>query len=309
MSLRAMLWALEHAPVTNPARLVVLLALADCAKDDGTAAWPTQERLAERSRCSTRSVRRYLKDLEEIDGVIRRGDQELVAHLRRDQRPVVWDLAMDVAATGQIGRPSSTTTGQSVPPVGSNDRTARAERPDRAGQNDRTLLSTEQSFSPYGRETVLELSNAGAPADDQPADTSITEDRRLAEMNPDELFEIFWGIYPSRTGKIAARASWDKQLGGRKKPPRPAVAPRVIIDGARRYAEDPNRDPEFTKHPTTWLNQGCWDDEPLPPRSRRGTPTQRLSNVLEIGARLQAEQDQREAVASRAHHLRAIEGG
>lgn len=213
MSLRAMLWALEHAPVENPARLVVLLALADCAADDGTAAWPTQERLAARARCSTRSVRRYLKDLEEVDGVIRRGDQELVAHFRRDLRPVVWDLVMDAGTGGQIGRPSSTTTGQTDRADSGNDRTAGAERPDRAGQNDRTLLSTEQSFFPYGEETVLEQSGARKRASRLPKPFPITDEMRAwaradapkaTPRDHDQFCDYWW----ARAGKDATKLDW-----------------------------------------------------------------------------------------------------
>jgi len=39
-----------------------------------------------------------------------------------------------------------------------------------------------------------------------------------------------------------------------------------ICDGARRYADDPNRSPSYTAHAATWLNAHRWGDEPLPPR-------------------------------------------
>jgi hypothetical protein len=44
----------------------------------------------------------------------------------------------------------------------------------------------------------------------------------------------------------------------------------VIIAGAARYADDPNRVDAFTAHPTTWLNAGRWNDEPLPERIKTG---------------------------------------
>ena len=44
------------------------------------------------------------------------------------------------------------------------------------------------------------------------------------------------------------------------------VAPEIIIEGATRYANDPNRHPSYTAHPATWLNAERWGDEPLPPR-------------------------------------------
>jgi hypothetical protein len=40
------------------------------------------------------------------------------------------------------------------------------------------------------------------------------------------------------------------------------VDPEVMIAGAKRYAVERNeQDPKYTKHPATWLNAGCWEDE------------------------------------------------
>lgn len=111
MSLKAMLWVLESAPVANHVELAILFALADRAADDGTAAWPAQSWIATRSRCSSRTVIRHLKNLE-ADGVIRRGDQNLVSHLRPDRRPVVWDINLRLGPDA----PRTTGRGDSVSP-------------------------------------------------------------------------------------------------------------------------------------------------------------------------------------------------
>lgn len=128
MSLKAMIWVMEDAPVDNPAELVVLYALADRASDSGEAAFPSQSWIAERARCSERTVRRRLQDLEE-KGLIRRGDHRLVEHYRADRRPVVWDLNMSLtrqSTAGQNGPPSNCPAGQNE----SNGRTKTALRPD-----------------------------------------------------------------------------------------------------------------------------------------------------------------------------------
>ena len=44
------------------------------------------------------------------------------------------------------------------------------------------------------------------------------------------------------------------------------VTNEELIAGADRYTADPNRDPSYTKHGATWLNAGCHNDGPLPPR-------------------------------------------
>ena len=124
-----MLWVMECAEIKTPGELVVLYALADRADDDGRGAFPSQEWLARRSRCSTRSVRRRLGELESR-GVICRGDQDLVAHYRPDRRPIVWDICMadgPVLTGGQIDRPDK--SGRPTGQIGSNDRTRVSYKP------------------------------------------------------------------------------------------------------------------------------------------------------------------------------------
>lgn len=70
----------------------------------------------------------------------------------------------------------------------------------------------------------------------------------------------FWSIYPLKKSKEGARKSWKSAL-------KKATAAEIIA-GAERYRDDPGRKPKFTKHPTTWLNQGCWSDEPTPALDR-----------------------------------------
>ena len=93
MSLKAMLWVMEQADTKHAGELVTLYALADRADDTGRGAFPSQDWIAHRSRCTTRAVRDRLRSLEER-GLIRRGDQDLVSHYRPDRRPVVWDLSL-----------------------------------------------------------------------------------------------------------------------------------------------------------------------------------------------------------------------
>jgi hypothetical protein len=72
-------------------------------------------------------------------------------------------------------------------------------------------------------------------------------------------FEIFWKTYPRKVGKQAALKAWRNALALAKA--------EIIIAGAKRLRDDPNREQQFTPHPATWLNQGRWDDEALPARA------------------------------------------
>ena len=115
MSIRAMLWVFDEAE-DLPAHLVsTLLALAEQSSGDDHHAYPGQERLAHRTRKTVRQIRRDLEALERLD-LITKGDQQYVAHIRMDRRPLVWSL--------QINERTSTsardvTTGH----PGQNDRT------------------------------------------------------------------------------------------------------------------------------------------------------------------------------------------
>jgi hypothetical protein len=93
--------------------------------------------------------------------------------------------------------------------------------------------------------------------------TSVDVNAPLANLIPIDLatamFDVFWDVYPRHTGgKPMARKAWDKAVK--------RADPQVIVDGALRFREDPNRLDEFTPHPSTWLNQSRWTDDPLPAR-------------------------------------------
>jgi len=68
-------------------------------------------------------------------------------------------------------------------------------------------------------------------------------------------FDEFWKVYPRHVAKIAALKAYRRALK--------VAAPNVILAGAMRYAQERGgQDDQFTKHPTTWLNGGCWNDKP-----------------------------------------------
>jgi hypothetical protein len=94
-----MKWAIEQAP-PMPAQLVATLAgLANHADAKGRGAYPSLAKLAAYTCKSERSVRRDLRQLEELK-LIRPGDPAKVAHLPSDRRPEVYDLAIDRTVPG-----------------------------------------------------------------------------------------------------------------------------------------------------------------------------------------------------------------
>lgn len=97
----------------------------------------------------------------------------------------------------------------------------------------------------------------------------------------DDFFNEFWDAYPRKQGKGAARKAIEVALD--------KVEPLVILEGAKRYASDPNRVDSFTKMPATWLNQECWDDEPLPERVLSAEEKKKLE-LAEITARRERDE-------------------
>ena len=78
-------------------------------------------------------------------------------------------------------------------------------------------------------------------------------------------FARWWEAYPNKVGKQAAERAYAaacRKIGG----PDP---PAVLLDGLKRALASGVWDEGFIPHPTTWLNQGRWDDEPAPRTSTR----------------------------------------
>ena len=82
-----------------------------------------------------------------------------------------------------------------------------------------------------------------------------------SSTSTEQVFEEFWQAFPRerRTAKRQCRQKFTKAV-------KDGTPPSEIIAAARRYAADPNRAPAYTASPLTWLNQGRWEDGPLPPR-------------------------------------------
>lgn len=77
------------------------------------------------------------------------------------------------------------------------------------------------------------------------------------EPHPRTPFDAFWEHYPRKVGKGKAKPLFDRLSKQHD--------PQVIIDGAKRLAEDPNLpEAKYIPHPTTWLTRQGWEDEPLP---------------------------------------------
>jgi hypothetical protein len=91
----------------------------------------------------------------------------------------------------------------------------------------------------------------------------------LIPSNNGELFDRFWAEYPRKVGKANCRKIWDRL--------RPSVElSEKIIAAVKAYKRTDQwlkENGQFIPHPSTWLNQGRWEDEiPASPEPKRGDP-------------------------------------
>lgn len=119
-------------------------------------------------------------------------------------------------------------------------------------------------------EVGRDASSDAAPVPTRPGPSPTTspsparrESARSRGSRPEEVFEAeafarFWAAYPRKQGKGAAESAWNKAI-------LQGTPTRDILDGVQRYAlERRGQDAQYTKHPSTWLNGRCWEDEPDP---------------------------------------------
>lgn len=74
------------------------------------------------------------------------------------------------------------------------------------------------------------------------------------EISEPQGFTEFYEVYPRKVGRRAAVKAYRSALN--------RAPPEAIFAGVRRYAAArKDQDPQFTKHPATWLNADGWLDE------------------------------------------------
>lgn len=79
--------------------------------------------------------------------------------------------------------------------------------------------------------------------------------KQVARTTPTEPdgFDQFWDAYPRKEAKGKAREAYTKALD--------KTDPATLHSSALTYAKTKaGEETRFIKHPTTWLNQECWED-------------------------------------------------
>ena len=99
----------------------------------------------------------------------------------------------------------------------------------------------------------------GTPEMSQPCPTVPVPSRPVPSPSNtpsnEGAFDEFWNVYPRKVAKKAARKKFDAAVKG-------GVDPSEIVSAAEDYAKAKAGEPQkYIAYPTTWLNQGRWEDE------------------------------------------------
>ena len=81
-------------------------------------------------------------------------------------------------------------------------------------------------------------------------------------------FDEFWANFPSER-KANKSGCFEKFFTALQS----GTDAETIIEAAKSYRNDPNREPEFTVNPHRWLNEERWESGPLPPRAGNRRPS------------------------------------
>lgn len=268
----------------------VLQVLAEHARSDGSNAHPSVLRIQYRTGFDRTTVQRALRRLEKT-GLIRK-DGSVDGRTR-------WRLALD-----QV-RPASDWT--DLEREDNEFRAAAAERKRRSrskGVTDAESVTVTDSkgVTVTDAESVTSNVTDSAPSrhalnaspsrterrpnHQQPSVNQLHKDSSPpASCDPEpehhlEAFGAFWLTYPKKKAREEAKKAWIAAIER-------GADPQRVVTAAKAYAhERASEEPKYTKYPATWLNKGCYDDEPDQPArphlragSRSHTPFQLPADV------------------------------
>ncbi len=133
-----------------------------------------------------------------------------------------------------------------------------AERKRQQRQRDRDVLSDRDDADDCVTDDTNSISHAESRK--VTTDKDKDKDKETTPKPPSGVelrFERFWSAYPKKVGKDAARRWW-----GKRKPDDAMLAAMLAAIAVQaksaQWAKDGG---QYIPHPTTWLNEGRWQDD------------------------------------------------
>lgn len=269
MSIEALSIVLNHSQAKGAAKLVLLGIANHLGPDAEEGAWPSQARLARYANVTDRAVRTAINELSALGEL----KVEVAGGVSRSQyRPNRYWITLRCPEDC--------------------DRSLSHNRAEVSDIRAEVISSQGGSFLHSGRkhtsyEPTLNLKKKQQEPNAQPKASLV------------DGFEEFWKSYPRKAGKQSALKAFEKALK--------LASVESIIEGARRYAADPNRKEAYTAHAATWLNGGRWDDEPLPEReltAEEKAERDRIKREAQRAAEIESARKQREEAERQREAIR-----
>ena len=267
MGIRLFVEVLDYAPDTLTWReRHALSVLAENANDGTRECWPGIEDdpvIAHRMRLPARSSR-----YEVMKGLRTKKAIETVSAARRGSRAVY--RIVDLAPAQGPGTPDpkkeegSGNAGHSVRETQTQTDRQGPGSPDpnseKGSGNDPERVREPHGKGPGNPDPYpSDPSDPSRGSKSSPAAGSSSSKQAAAKTEPHlDAFGAFWFSYPKKKAREEAKKAWIAAIERGADPAR-------IVAAATAYAhERKGQDPQYTKYPATWLNKGCYDDEPDP---------------------------------------------
>lgn len=272
MGIRLIVEVLDYAPADLTWReRCALLVLAENANDSTRQCWPGIEddpEIAHRMRLPGRSSR-----YDVMSALRKKKALETVSAGRRGHRAVYKVAEMGPALGPESQDPNSETgsgnSGHSVQDPRTQTQGKGPENPDpnseKGSGNHVVRVREPREQGPETQDPFpSDPSTPSVDKDSSPAAVSQPTRRAGAKTGQQknhhlDAFGAFWSNYPLKKAYEDAKKAWIAAIER-------GADPQRMVDGAQAYArERRDQDPQYTKHPATWLNKGCYDDEPVEP--------------------------------------------
>ena len=144
-------------------------------------------------------------------------------------------------------------------------------------------------FGKFGEAIWVTQDPADLPMAENPMTDNPTpkKNNTKEEQNKeiDSLFNEFWNAYPRKLDKAKAFRAFKSALKRAKF--------EEILAGVIAYRNDPQRNPEFTKYPASWLNSDSWENEIQPSPASEAAERSRIRRERELELSRQMIEEQR----------------
>lgn len=283
MSTEAVTWAMDQAPMPRTEKgkpdttaRHVLQALAEHASPTGIDAHPSVLRIQYRTGYDRATVQRALRRLEKAGLIAKDGTREgrtrykLAMELRRpasdwsDLEREEDEFRAAAAERKRRSRSKGVTHAESVTVTDGEGVTVTHAESVTEGCHALKVRSSRTERSPNHQQPsdkqLLEDSSPAVAAIELEQSVAKVQTKSGSEKTEQHLraFGAFWTNYPKKKAREEAKKAWIAAIER-------GAEPQHIVDAAQAYARERfGQEPKYTKYPATWLNKGCYDDEPDP---------------------------------------------